>query len=89
MPVWPFDRANPVLGSPSVAGMIEQRAADQQRDRIKRIGRQWDAYQGKLPPVLRTEPGEPDDNVSVALSRERCKRLRGVIANWRETQQSG
>lgn len=41
-----------------------------EQERLQRIQRQWNAYQGDLPKPLRVLPGRPDDNVILELPRE-------------------
>lgn len=37
--------------------------ADEQRRRVVRMHRAWEAYRGNFPPPLKVKPGDPDDNV--------------------------
>lgn len=38
-------------------------------DRLQAIARSWDYYEGRHPPPLSVQPGQPDDNVIVNLAR--------------------
>jgi Phage portal protein, SPP1 Gp6-like len=47
----------------------EQRQQQSCDDRLQAISRSWDYYEGRHPPPLSVQPGQPDDNVIVNLAR--------------------
>lgn len=46
-----------------------QRQQQSANDRLQAISRSWDYYEGRHPPPLSVQPGQPDDNCVVNLAR--------------------